>query len=321
MVFEALPRTPTAEELIDKAFSRAARTGRAQHGTEAQLSMLQTACNILSDNLQHVAATWPDFDEIHPFYRELAGTVVDVDELRTSLGDVSWAGRKCGEFHGEYRDRIRRADPERARNHRKQAFARLADVVRSVDEDLAVVADAREKLRTFPEIHPEDPAIVVAGYPNVGKSSFVRAVTRAKAPVASYPFTTTGVLVGHVEQRHITYQIIDTPGLLDRPAADRNEIEQQALSAITHAADCVLFLVDASEECGYPLAAQLSLRDELEKTFAPIPVLTVCNKADRSRDVEADHYMSVAADENVEVVLTAAVDAIDYEPELPFEGE
>ncbi|MFB6177322.1 MAG: GTP-binding protein, partial [Halobaculum sp.] len=47
MIFEDLPTTPTAEELIDQAFSRAARTGRAKDGHEAQESMLRTAANIL----------------------------------------------------------------------------------------------------------------------------------------------------------------------------------------------------------------------------------------------------------------------------------
>ncbi len=41
MIFEDLPTTPTSEELIDKAFSRASRTGRAKRGLEAQQSMLQ----------------------------------------------------------------------------------------------------------------------------------------------------------------------------------------------------------------------------------------------------------------------------------------
>jgi nucleolar GTP-binding protein len=50
-----------------------------------------------------------------------------------------------------------------------------------------------------------------------------------------------------------------------------------------------------------------------------VPVLSVCNKADRSRDVDADLYMSVANGENVERVLEAAVEATGYEPELPFE--
>ncbi|PSP36988.1 GTP-binding protein, partial [Halobacteriales archaeon QH_2_66_30] len=60
--FESLPTTPYAEELIDKAFSRAARAGRAKSGVDAQQSMLMTAANIISDNLENVVTAWPDFD-------------------------------------------------------------------------------------------------------------------------------------------------------------------------------------------------------------------------------------------------------------------
>ena len=335
MIFEDLPTTPTSEELIDKAFSRAARAGRAKSGFEAQQSMLQTAANILSDNLQNVVTSWPDFGEVDPFYYELADALVGVseqrsdgsegapapsgvDELRQSLSEVQWASRKTADIREEYQGRLR-GDADTARKIRKQAFARLADVVEEVEDDLARISEARDELRTLPEINPDEPTIVVAGYPNVGKSSFVNDVTNARGETASYPFTTRGIGLGHFERDRIRYQIVDTPGLLDRPPEERNVIESQAVSALEHLADCVLFLVDASLDCGYPIDVQLELRDAVEKQFADIPVLTVCNKADRSRDVEADHYMSVEEDENVDAVLDAAVEAIGYEPELPFD--
>ena len=318
MIFEDLPTTPTSEELVDKAFSRAARAGRAKSSFEAQQSMLQTAANILSDNLQNVVTSWPDFGEVDPFYYELADALVNVDELRQSLSEVQWASRKTADIREEYQGRLR-GDADTARKIRKQAFARLADVVEEVEDDLARISEARDELRTLPEINPDEPTIVVAGYPNVGKSSFVNDVTNARGETASYPFTTRGIGLGHFERDRIRYQIVDTPGLLDRPPEERNDIESQAVSALEHLADCVLFLVDASLDCGYPIDVQLELRDAVEKQFADVPVLTVCNKADRSRDVEADHYMSVAEGENVAAVLDAAVEAIGYEPELPFD--
>jgi nucleolar GTP-binding protein len=322
-IFEDLPTTPRSEELIDKAFSRAARAGNAKKGVEAQESMLQTAANILSDNLGNVVTSWPDFDDVDPFYREMADAIVgrhdlNVDTLRQHLSQVMWASRQCDSIKTEYHGRIRNADPDTARKLRKQAFARLASVTRQVEDDLLAIADARDELKTLPDIRPDEPAVVVAGYPNVGKSSFVNAVTRASNEIASYPFTTKQIRVGHFERDRIRYQLVDTPGLLDRPAEERNAIESQAVSALTHLADAVLFLVDASGSCGYPLDSQLELRDEVVEKF-DVPVLTVCNKSDESRDVDADHYMSITEGEGVDAVLEAAVDAVDWELELPFE--
>ena len=317
MTFEDLPTTPRSSELLDKAFSRAARAGRAKSGHEAQESMLRTAANVLSDNLENVVTSWPDFDYVDPFYYELADAVVDVDRLRQALSEVTWASRQIREFRSEYTSKIRNSSVEGARKHRKQAFARMADVMDEIEDDLLVVGTARDDLRDLPDIRADEPAIVVAGYPNVGKSSFVNRVTRADNEIASYPFTTRAVQIGHFERDRIRYQIIDTPGLLDRPADERNDIERQAVSALEHLADAVLFVVDASGECGYPIADQLALRDEVRERF-DVPVLTVCNKADRSTDVEADRYMSVTEDENVDAVLDATVEAVNWEPtELP----
>jgi len=324
MHFEDLPTTPRSEELVDKAFSRAARAGRAKSGKEAQESMLQTASNILSDNLGNVVTSWPDFELIDPFYYELAdATLADtdvdgVDRLRQHLSEVMWASRQTGKIKEEYHGRIRNADTDTARKLRKQAFARLADITEQVEDDLFAISEARDALKTLPDIRADEPAIVVAGYPNVGKSSFVNSVTNARNETAAYPYTTTRINVGHLERDHIRYQLVDTPGLLDRPAEERNPIESQAVSALTHLADAVLVLLDASGECGYPLDDQLELLSDIESTF-DAPVLAVCNKADRSTDVDADYYMSVETGAGVEDVLDAAVDAVGYEPELPFE--
>ncbi|MFB6157819.1 MAG: NOG1 family protein [Haloferacaceae archaeon] len=331
MIFEDLPTTPRSEELVDKAFSRAARAGRAKSGREAQESMLRTAGNVLADNLDNVVTAWPDFGTVDPFYHELADAVlrrttdprheageeqVGVDALRASLSELTWAARRTRELRREYMSKLRTADAETARKHREQAFARMADVLAEVEADLERVGTARDALRDLPDVRPDEPTIAVAGYPNVGKSSFVNRVTRATNEVASYPFTTKAVAVGHVERDRVRYQLVDTPGLLDRPPAERNDIERAAASAIGHVADAVLFLVDASGECGYPLDAQLALRDDVVERF-DVPVLTVCNKSDRSTDVEADAYMSVETGENVEAVLDTAVEAVDHEPDIP----
>ena len=359
MIFEDLPTVPRSEELIDQAFSRASRSGRAKSGLEAQQSMLQTASNVLSDNLENVVTSWPDFGEVHPFYFELADAITreelpgetgtepgdGISTLRQALSELSWASRKSKELGREYQRRLP-GEIDAAIKVRKQGFARMADVVREVDDELATLGAIRDAVRDLPDVRPDEPTIVVAGYPNVGKSSFVNAVTNARNETASYPFTTRGVDIGHVEREHIRYQLIDTPGLLDRPPEERNEIESQAVSALGHLADGVVVMVDPSGTCGYPIEVQLELRDAIRERF-PVPVLTVANKADLAAEVGVDRYADVAADlytvalaedetdeadpadaaipdeievVSVDAVVDAAVEAVDYEPGLPFEG-
>jgi nucleolar GTP-binding protein len=327
MIFENLPTTPTSEELLDKAFSRAARAGRAKQGVEAQESMLQTSSNILGDNLHNVVTAWPDFESVDPFYYELADAVLQrefddnrgVDALRQHLSEISWASNKTHDLGREYIGKLPWGDTDAARKIRKQGFARMGSVMDQIEEDLDAVGRARDALKGLPEIDPDDPTVVVAGYPNVGKSSFANAVSSAKIETAEYPFTTKGVQVGHFEADRVRWQIVDTPGLLDRPADERNGIEDQAVSALAHAADVILFFLDASGTCGYPLDSQRALRAEVADQFDDVPLVTVCNKADLSTDVEADCYMSVEDGEGVQETLDAAVEAVGYEPELPHE--
>jgi hypothetical protein len=53
-------------------------------------------------------------------------------------------------------------------------------------------------------------------------------------------------------------QVLDTPGILDRPLEDRNTIEMQSVTALAHLRAAVLYLVDVSEQCGYTLAQQVA---------------------------------------------------------------
>lgn len=322
MPFEDVPTVPAAEELIDTAFSRAARAGRAKTGVDAQQSMLDVAGNILSDNLDNVVQEWPDLDRLHPFFATLVDALVGLETLKQDLASVGWAGNQIERIAREHRSRLR-GDADVARRHRQQAFARMADVVEEVEEALSSLEMARRELAKIPGIDPTAPTLVIAGYPNVGKSTFLNAVTRANVETATYPFTTTAIGIGHVTHRHITYQVIDTPGLLDRPLEERNEIERQAVAALEHLADTVLVFVDPSETCGYPLSDQLALRDRLTQRFESrdIPVLTICSKADLSRSIAADVYLSVHEEDGVEATLQAGLDAIDYQPPLPHEGD
>ena len=67
--------------------------------------------------------------------------------------------------------------------------------------------------------------VVIAGFPNVGKSTVLRRLTGAKPKVAEYPFTTKGIQIGYLETKWNKIQVIDTPGLLDRPIDQMNNIE------------------------------------------------------------------------------------------------
>ena len=168
---------------------------------------------------------------------------------KQSLGAVGWAAKHTKMVGNQLVLQSRKAEDTQV--VRKRAVARLASMVHQIDKDLHFLNEVRNVLRQLP--HVEDTfTVVIAGYPNVGKSSFIRQVSSADPEVASYPFTTKGIIVGHRIMGREKIQFVDTPGILDRPAEERNAIEKQALSAMMNVSSVVLFILDPSEHCGYP---------------------------------------------------------------------
>lgn len=316
MIFEKIHTIPTSEELLDKAFRRANRarkgkTVRSEHSRRlADESMLLTATNILSDNLANVVRQFPSFDNIPEFYRELADILVGVDALKTNIASVQWAGEKIHEVGRLHVGKMRRSSE--SATVRKAAYGRISSIVNDVDKNLKFLNDARNKLRKLPAVGME-PTIVIAGYPNVGKSSFVSLVSSARPEIASYPFTTKGLAVGHFEKDGIRHQVIDTPGLLDRPLAKRNEIELQAISALKHLGDVLLFIVDPSGTCGYEPGEQVRLLEEIKEHIG-MPVLVAANKSDLLDGMPEGDYdavMSTLSGDGVEDVLGRLVSMVD----------
>jgi nucleolar GTP-binding protein len=116
--------------------------------------------------------------------------------------------------------------------------------------------------------------------------------------------------VGHFERNKIRYQVIDTPGLLDRPLEERNEIELQAITALRHVGKVILYIIDPSETCGYTLEKQMHLLEEIKKEFG-LPMIVVANKSDISKPAGgADMSMSTLTGDGVEAVLDRLLEII-----------
>ncbi len=55
----------------------------------------------------------------------------------------------------------------------------------------------------------------LVGFPNVGKSSFIRAISNAKPEIANYPFTTLTPHLGYVYFNNKDFVVADIPGIID----------------------------------------------------------------------------------------------------------
>lgn len=278
-LFEKIPTVPTADEILDVSLRRTALKMRAKSNKKkANEDFVSASYDSIHTRLVEIIQSFPEISELPLFYQDLIEILYGTDRLKKSLGAVGWAARWAYEHGRGFAKSVKYADAN-GEEQRKRAIARLASVVHQIDDDLHFLNDVRNVLRKLP--HVQDCfTVVIAGYPNVGKSSFIRNVSSAEPEIASYPFTTKGIIVGHYRIGRETIQLIDTPGLLDRPGEERNDIEQQAMAAIMHISDRVLVILDPSEHCGYDLDAQIRLCDELHRLTHGIPITIAANKSD-----------------------------------------
>ncbi len=195
-------------------------------------------------------------------------------------------------------------------------YGRLASHVREIDDDLDRLEAIDRFLSERPAIDPARPTVVVAGFPNVGKSSLVARLSSARPEVAPYPFTTRSLQVGHADLGFDRLQVVDTPGLLGR--ADRtNPVEDEALVAVEHAATIVVFVIDPTESCGYPLAEQERLLETFRRLRPNVPIVEVETKSDVRRRPSGRLSVSAVTGEGIPELVARIEREIAAQPRPP----
>lgn len=140
------------------------------------------------------------------------------------------------------------------------------------DTGLGLATTARS---TIAFAHPQ------IGLPNAGKSTLLRAITRAKPKVAAYPFTTLKPHLGMVEyDDYVQISIADLPGLI--PGSHLNK--GLGIQFLKHAERCaaLMFILDASAAEPWTHFEQLQYEiSQFSEELAFRPQIIVANKIDR----------------------------------------
>jgi nucleolar GTP-binding protein len=288
-MFRHLPLVLSAEDLLKKGFRKADKIQITDRNAiykkkKTIIAKTESFSNTIVSTLEQYVKNFPSINNLSPFYQELIDIKISVDKLKKALGAVDWARKTCLMIYTKQSKALKKSRKiDFLKDKQQEIFGRISSVLNQINKELKVLIDAQAILKEFPDIQ-DIPTVVIAGYPNVGKSSLLRCLSSGKPKIAQYPFTTKEIYVGHIEikERHIKkrFQIIDTPGLLDRPLSKRNEIEKQAVAALTHLADIIIFVIDPSEICGYRLEDQIHLSTQLKNMFKDSTFIIVENKSD-----------------------------------------
>ncbi|MEM1623597.1 MAG: GTPase [Sulfolobales archaeon] len=217
--------------------------------------------------------------------------------------------RVINKLSREYRSKIAVSfDSAEARELYREYVGRVLSIVRRLSKLIEMANNAISELKRTPCIDPLVPVVAVAGLPQVGKSTLVSALSTAKPRSSPFPFTTKEIIMGHVNVGLQRFQILDLPGILDRPPSDMNEVERKALIAITEVADLVLFVVDPSEDFYYGLESQLGLLRSL-KDWVDTRILVAINKVDKVDINRVERVSRAIADvlPNAKIVAISAL--------------
>ncbi|KAI6657570.1 Nucleolar GTP-binding protein 1-like [Oopsacas minuta] len=287
--FKQLPIVPNAKDFIDIVLSKTHRKtptvvhrhfkiSRIRHFYMRKVKFTQQNYH---DKLQQIVDAFPKLDAVHPFYSDLMNVLYDRDHYKIALGQLNKAKHLVDNLARDYTRLLKYADSlYRCKQLKIAALGRMSTLMKRQTKSLEYLEQVRQHLSRLPSIDPNTRTIIISGFPNVGKSSFINKVTRADVDVQPYAFTTKSLFVGHMDYEYLRWQVIDTPGLLDQTLDHRSTIEMQAITALIHLRAGILYIMDLSEQCGHTLEEQLKLFRNIQPVFKGKPLIICLNKMD-----------------------------------------
>lgn len=112
-----------------------------------------------------------------------------------------------------------------------------------------------------------DATVALVGFPSVGKSTLINALTNADSETGSYDFTTLDVNPGMLQHEGANIQILDVPGLIEGAAAGRGD-GQEVLSVV-RTADLMVFLISPFEVDQYSRLKNELYRNKIRLDTTP----------------------------------------------------
>jgi len=287
--FKKITVVPPAKDFIDATLSKTQRktpTVIHKHLPIARirgfyLRKVKYTQQNFHDRLEMILSEFPRLEDIHPFYADLMNVLYDRDHYKLALGQISTAKHLIDAVARDYGRLLKFGDSlYRCKLLKTAALGRMCTIVKRQKPALEYLEEVRQHLSRLPSIDPTQRTIILAGFPNVGKSSLINLLTRANVEVQPYAFTTKSLYVGHMDYKYLNWQVIDTPGILDHELEERNAIEWQSVTALAHLKAAIVYIIDISEQCGTPIQTQIDLFMKIKPLFANKPVFVMLNKID-----------------------------------------
>lgn len=91
-----------------------------------------------------------------------------------------------------------------------------------------------------------DARVALIGFPSVGKSTLLSALTSTESETAAYEFTTLTCIPGTMKYKGSKIQVLDLPGIIEGAAHGKGRGRE--VIAVARSADAILIVLDAGKE-------------------------------------------------------------------------
>ncbi len=277
---------PTVEEVVERVGRRYRKLRPRKPGKkgiiEFELQRVQLVYNILKSVFDKLASL-PPTEAMNDFHKTLIRELIG-EKYDEAIKRARFIRKMLEKLWDDYRLLIVTSEsPRETARLRREAVGRLISLLRRYRKHLDTLLRVKEEILKTHVISEQLPVVVIAGIPSAGKSTLISILSTAKPEVAPYPFTTKNIIVGKTRCGGLDVYLVDTPGLLDRPYEELNEIEKKAYIALKTLPHLLIYMFDVSPERVVDIDGQLHLLDQIIRDIVEtrgIEILPVINKID-----------------------------------------
>ncbi|GLJ07098.1 hypothetical protein SUGI_0058190 [Cryptomeria japonica] len=286
--FQSLPMVMPSKDILCSAMRKAKMVGPtkgiinlAKRERNRGAKQLDALMKELAVPLRNYVERFPSNQNLHPYEQSLIEFTLGKGKYEEVLQAVDLFRRRITSIGKQQASVCAKSISKREAEQRlSEGFSKMEELFQNNGRAVDNLLNIAKTLRAMPVVDLETPTLCLVGAPNVGKSSLVRILSTGKPEVCNYPFTTRGILMGHITINYERFQVTDTPGLLRRSDGERNNLEKLTLAALSHLPSAVLFVHDLSGDCGTSVSDQFLLYNEMRERFGNRLWMDVVSKAD-----------------------------------------
>ncbi|KAJ6685982.1 NUCLEOLAR GTP-BINDING PROTEIN 1 [Salix purpurea] len=307
--FQKLPMVMPSVDILYSALRKAKRVpptkgiaNIAKRERNKGAKQLDALMKELAVPLREYTENFPKKKYLHPYERSLIELTLGDGNYEEVLRNVDALRKKVVGVGKEHASLCAKCLTKRdALERLNEGMEKLEEVFKCDGKAVDDLLNIAKTLRAMPVVDLETPTLCLVGAPNVGKSSLVRELSTGKPEICNYPFTTRGILMGHIALNFQHFQVTDTPGLLKRHDEDRNNLEKLTLAVLSHLPTAILYVHDLTGECGTSPSDQFVIYKEIKQRFSNHLWLDVVSKCDILQEAPVIFITEDSDTDNVEL--------------------